>query len=666
MPARAIILVHFMKNAKFLIAVFYLMIFAMVYEANAAVPAFPEAEGGGAESVGGRGGQIIYVTNLNSEGPGSLREAMEETLGPRIVVFNVSGIIHLQKTATNPNGFVYVTNPYLTVAGQTAPGGGITVHGQIYIQAHDVVLRYLTVRGGDATNNNYLYGTGINIGGNAKSNVIIDHVSVSWAHDDTMQIWTTKKISGFTFSWNLIGEGLRDPKQNTSQGMIFGSNTAEGIYTNNVDVHHNVMMKFMARLPRAAIQDIRITNNLIYYAGWGIVTALHGGIKADVVGNVYKRIPDDAYEVRGYGNPDGNINYGLNGNPSIYIVKNKGPHQLNPDGDNWPMVREGSTNPSWRRTTPILSPKYPVTVHPANTLEDLVLNDVGNSRRLDENGNWIKRRDSVDARLINEYRTNTGIIPWQKSSSTPWDASEVGGWPVIASGTPYTDTDRDGMPNAWETNNGLNPNNAADANQDADNDGYTNIEEFLNGNASIITNPTPTCTDGIKNQGETGIDCGGPCPACSSLPNQLILKPGWNQISSPVAAGISLAAIESSCTVLPYKNQKLWAWNATAQVWMNPSKVEPLKGYWIYAAYQCTVPLSGTSATFTSLPLSVGWNKISASGTFSTIQGTCASHITGNWVWHWDKATEKWIHPATMQLDKGYWIKVNQNCVLGS
>ena len=177
---------------------------------------------------------------------------------------------------------------------------------------------------------------------------------------------------------------------------------------------------------------------------------------------------------------------------------------------------------------------------------------------------------------------------------------------------------------------------------------------------------TPTCSDSIQNQGETGIDCGGPCPACAShLPTQLTLKPGWNQISSPVAAGINLATIESSCTILPYKTYKLWAWNATAQAWLNPAKVEPLKGYWIYAAYQCTVPLSGTQATFTSLPLSIGWNKVSASGTLSAIAGACANHITGNWIWHWDKATEKWVHPATMQLDKGYWIKVDPNCVLG-
>ena len=187
------------------------------------------------------------------------------------------------------------------------------------------------------------------------------------------------------------------------------------------------------------------------------------------------------------------------------------------------------------------------------------------------------------------------------------------------------------------------------------------IKEWLHNNppsASCIGGPSastpPSCTAPTTN------------PDTQPSTTQLTLKPGWNQISSPVAAGIGLAAIESSCTILPYKNQKLWAWNATAQVWMNPAKVESFKGYWIYTAYQCTVPLSGTAATFSTLQLYNGWNKISASGTLSAISGTCSGHITGNWIWNWDKATEKWIHPTTMELGKGYWIKVDQNCVLGA
>jgi len=155
-------------------------------------------------------------------------------------------------------------------------------------------------------------------------------------------------------------------------------------------------------------------------------------------------------------------------------------------------------------------------------------------------------------------------------------------------------------------------------------------------------------------------------PASASASQSIELKPGWNQISSPIAEGIDISTIESSCTILQYKNQKLWAWNADAQIWTNPAKVEPLKGYWVYAAYVCTVPLSGTPATFSSIQLYKGWNKVSASGALSAISGTCAGHMVGNWIWNWDKATDSWIHPTEMQPDKGYWIKVDTDCAINS
>ncbi len=117
------------------------------------------------------------------------------------------------------------------------------------------------------------------------------------------------------------------------------------------------------------------------------------------------------------------------GTASIYIQGNIGPNHSNPDADNWHMVGKGTpptTAPiSWKRLEPLPPLKYPETVHSTAVLEDIILNDVGNSRRLDENGNWVSRRDSVDARLVNEYRTNTGIL-------LPSSIDEVGGWPVIA------------------------------------------------------------------------------------------------------------------------------------------------------------------------------------------------------------------------------------------
>lgn len=434
--------------------------------------AFPEAEGCGAKSKGGRGGRVIEVTNLNSEGPGSLREAMEDASEPRIVVFRVGGIINLEKTVKYPDGFIHVTNPYLTVAGQTAPGGGILVRGGIYLNANDVVIRFISIRLGKAPGNDFLYKAGVDIE-DGSNNLIVDHISVSWANDDTINLWPgiNSPLHDLTFSWNLIAEGIRrdspDPAVSTaSQAMMFGGNNPN---TTNVTVHHNAMMHFTNRLPYAQNKDIVVANNLMYHGLW-LMTQLHGGVKADIIGNIYKRIPPEQGKTEVYTEDDRGVPERIPGNPSIFIKGNIGPSQPDPNGDNWAMVPDQSLV---RRLSPLPLPTYPITMHSTDVLENVILEDVGNSRRLDENGNWVKRRDSVDTRLVNEYRDGTGICPFSED--------EVGGFPVIADGTPYEDTDHDGMPEAWEQKYGLNPNSPADANQDVDSDGYTNIEEFLNG-----------------------------------------------------------------------------------------------------------------------------------------------------------------------------------------
>ena len=204
------------------------------------------------------------------------------------------------------------------------------------------------------------------------------------------------------------------------------------------------------------------------------------------------------------------------------------------------------------------------------------------------------------------------------------------------------------------------------------------IRYTLNGTTPSITSPVYTAPIKISSNKtikakafKTGMNSSAVASATyriinTSTTNSLLLKPGWNQISSRVAAGINITTVEKFCTITPYKNQKLMTWNANTQAWTSSTRIEPLKGYWIYSAYQCAVPLSGTPATFSTLQIYNGWNMISAAGTLSAIQGTCAGHITGNWVWNWDIATQKWIHPTTMQLDKGYWIRVDQNCVMGN
>jgi hypothetical protein len=421
--------------------------------------------------VGGRGGQIIEVTNLNADGPGSFRAACEAS-GPRIVVFRVAGIINLEGRR------ITITNPYITIAGQTAPEGGIIIKGhEICIKTHDVIIRYIRVRTGRNDSFGYQEGDAISLESNCY-NVIIDHCSVSWSNDENMQIWPGQEAShNITISWNLISEGLN--YSHPGCGLIVGSDGDE-LRIHDISIHHNMFMHGTNRFPLVRCRDVRIINNLIYNWKWW-PTGTQGGTKVDIIGNKYKMGPDT---------PSGNPSYevwvrndsGPIGDPSIYIKGNLGPHQSNPDGDNWVMLME---NQSWtplghppnrakcERLTPLVESTIPITIHSVTDIEDVLLTDVGASKRLDQDGYLISNHDAVDERLVQEYINGTGQLPYDEDS--------VSGFPTIAQGAPYTDSDHDGMPDAWETTYGFNPDDPSDGPQDADNDGYTNIEEFLNG-----------------------------------------------------------------------------------------------------------------------------------------------------------------------------------------
>ncbi|MEM8531969.1 MAG: PA14 domain-containing protein [Chloroflexota bacterium] len=457
---------------------------AQSVDAPEPIPAFPGAEGGGAAAVGGRGGSVIQVTNLNDSGPGSLRAALEAT-GPRIVVFRVSGIIKVQSTLN-------IVDPYITVAGQTAPGEGVLISGvdidgpPLYIGTHDVIIRYLKMATGRGSS--YVYGNGdvVSMGeGGDVYNVIIDHSSLNWGNDENVALWADEGIArSVTFSNNIIAEALAHDDHST--GLIVGSNTmCEDM--RDVDVVRNLFMHNNNRNPYVKIARARIVNNIVYNWGW-LATQIAGGVKVDIVGNHYKAGADDQgrSEIAWRSNWS-SCNEGLPGPPSIYLKGNKGPNQPNPDADNWDTMMEETFDWSWpgdppqlkrvdrayERQTPLDYGPFPVTVYDVNDLEDMLLDDVGASHRLNAKGEWVPNRDALDRRLIEEYVTGTGEIKQ--------DENDAGGYPKIKTGTPYADSDQDGMPNQWETMHDFNPNQSDDANQDADDDGYTNIEEFLNG-----------------------------------------------------------------------------------------------------------------------------------------------------------------------------------------
>ena len=222
------------------------------------VPAFPGAEGYGAMTRGGRGGKVILVTNLNDTGPGSLRDACE-TEGPRIVVFTVSGTITLESR-------LRISNPYITIAGQTAPGDGICIKKYpLSINASEVIIRYIRVRLGDESD-----ADADAISGRYHKNIIIDHVSASWSVDETVSIYHCENV---TIQWCMISESMYD------SGHVKGTHGYGGIWGSNYSTyHHNLLAHHSSRNPRFAsgcgYNDFR--NNVVY--NWGYNSA-YGGEK---------------------------------------------------------------------------------------------------------------------------------------------------------------------------------------------------------------------------------------------------------------------------------------------------------------------------------------------------------------------------------------------------
>lgn len=409
-------------------------------------PAFPGAEGFGAWTRGGRGGRVIAVTNLNSDGPGSLREALTAS-GPRIVVFHVGGTIELEER-------IKITEPYITIAGQTAPGGGISIRSKgnttdlITVATHDVIVRYLRLRpgpGGDSR--------AITASLGDTHDVIIDHVSASWGVDENITTWYD--VHDITIQWSLIGEGLHNSTHSEgahSKGMLLGS---EGSY--NISVHHNLYVHNDERNPRIKTDGlVDFTNNVIYNygdsAGW--ITNDFGALIVNFVGNYYKPGPNsvpDLYEL--------DIDRLSDGKLAVFVEGNLGPNRTQDDQPQDAIVKADDHEflTAKRHKAPT------ITTTSAQTAYEQVLAGAGAT---------LPERDEVDRRLVADVVNGTGAIIDHPD--------QVGGWPIIANGVTPTDEDGDGMPNIWEENHQLNPRLETDGSADADHDGYTNVEEYLN------------------------------------------------------------------------------------------------------------------------------------------------------------------------------------------
>ena len=411
--------------------------------------AFPGALGAGATSLGGRGGAVVRVTNLNDSGPGSLRAAVE-TDGPRTVVFDVGGTIRLASP-------LRIREPRITIAGQTAPGGGITLRGQpLLISADDVVVRYIRSRLGDEEG---VETDAVTI--DRGQRIILDHVSASWSVDETLSIGSRGRvIDAVTVQWSIIAESLN--LSTHSKGDHGYGSLVRGNRGARFTFHHNLWAQHRARMPRPGnylTPDVdpvgpylEFTNNVFYDWGQG-----HAGYNSDkdpatvstyaFVANAYKRGPDSTGAVI-FEEESAAAHAWFEGNSVDGVVP----------ADPWAPVT-GDDVPGYRLTA---LPSWAVgATETAAEAWTSVLAKAGASRV----------RDAVDTRVLAGVAEGTGRIV---NSQT-----EVGGWPELAPGTPWIDTDGDGMPDDWETAHGLDP-ATADGAADRDGDGWTNLEDWLN------------------------------------------------------------------------------------------------------------------------------------------------------------------------------------------
>jgi len=439
------------------------------------IPAFPGAEGFGARTIGGRGGDVIEVTNLNDSDPGSLRAAIEKR-GPRIVIFRVAGTIELKTS-------LVISNPYITIAGQTAPGAGITLRGinagieaPIQIKTHDVIVRFLTLRAGPPSAGDAM--EILSSDSHETYNIVIDHNSMSWAVNRNLATWYD--VHDISIQWNIFSEGLDcsiHPKGCHSKGVLIGGYASDeekdkpGAY--NISFHHNLMAHNGERNPYIkAAGIIGVVNNVVYNP---FGTFSHIDMESQLA-------PDLVNYIANYYKPGPNteVKYGIKAiNPGvfgaeIFVQGNIGPGR---ESDDLPEIN--IVDPDARQfvvTQPFASEK--ITTTSALQAYHEVLEDAGAGAGLSCDGTFFPRRDSIDSRVVDEVRNGSGSIID--------DPSQVGGWLTIPSVTPCSDSDRDGMPDAWEQKYDFNPKDASNASEDVDGDGYTNVEEFLQG-----ANPLP-------------------------------------------------------------------------------------------------------------------------------------------------------------------------------
>lgn len=433
---------------KFLLFLFLLIVACSIQVTSTGQLAFPSAEGFGKHASGGRGGEVVYVTNLNDSGPGSLRYAIDEIEKPRIVLFAVSGTIFLQSQ-------IEIDHGNLTIAGQSAPGDGICIAGDgIDIEADNIIIRYIRFRPGDVAGDET---DALTI--KRSTHVIVDHCSMSWSTDETCSCYDN---INFTLQWCIISESLNKSvhrKGTHGYGGIWGGK--------NATFHHNLLAHHTSRNPRLhgsryhkepALEKAEMVNNVVF--NWSS-KCIYGGEEGNynIEGNYFKPGPSTSEK------KSRQILEPYDPYSNFYFTNNiiEGNNSLS-DNNMLAVYSDDSLN-AFFHAEPVFTSEY----QPSSAKEayEFVLKQAGASLH----------RDMIDQRIVHEVANNTftfgkkGIIDTQE---------QTGGWPELKQGEFPVDTDRDGMPDNWEKEHQLNPENKADGNQFDLNKQYTNLEVYLN------------------------------------------------------------------------------------------------------------------------------------------------------------------------------------------
>lgn len=472
---------------------------AAAQQAAEKTPAFPGAEGFGRYVTGGRGGAVYRVTNLNDSGEGSLRWALSKP-GPRTIVFGVSGTIHLESALSIPGN--------TTIAGQSAPGDGICVADYpVAIKGNNVIVRYMRFRLG----NKHVLKDGADgwdgFGGFDQQDWMIDHCSVSWSIDECLSVLGNKNT---TVQWCLVAQSL------VNSGHTKGAHGYGGNWGGSgASFHHNLLAHHGSRTPRLGPRPttqlderMDMRNNVIYNFGGN---GCYGGeaMTVNIVNNYYKPGP---------GSPTGNkgkriAGIGIRTDEYVktypayapahhiwgkfFVEGNVNSKYSDVTSDNWTYGIynnidasgcDGTYTAKTKDTIKLAEPMpfIVTTTHTAAQAYDKVLQYAGASLH----------RDSFDELMVSDTRNGAatytgsglskGMVNSQDDNRPANAPADWSAWPTLSTNGSITDTDGDGMPDSWETANGLNPNDASDGNKVGD-DGYTMLEVYLN---SLVENIT--------------------------------------------------------------------------------------------------------------------------------------------------------------------------------